>query len=74
MKEREEKRARARLCVCVCVWCGVVWCGVVCMVCVCVCVRVKFLWKLGKNFTETFKLLDQAYGEDCMSRTQCYEW
>ena len=30
--------------------------------------------KLGKNFTETFQLLNQTYGEDCMSRRQCYEW
>ena len=36
--------------------------------------RVKFFCKLGKNFTETFQLLNQEYGEDCMSRTQCYEW
>jgi len=51
-------------------------------VCVCVCVRVracvracvKFCCKLGKNFTETFQLLNQAYGQDFMSRTQCYEW
>jgi hypothetical protein len=28
----------------------------------------------GKNFTEIFQLLNQAYGEHCMSRTQCYEW
>ena len=34
---------------------------------------VKFCCKLGKNFTYTFQLLNQAYGEDCMSRTQCYE-
>ena len=37
-------------------------------------VCVKFCCKLGKNFTETFQLLNQAYGENCMSRTQCYEW
>jgi len=37
-------------------------------------VCAKFCCKLGKNFTETIKLLNQAYGEDCMSRTQCYEW
>ena len=42
--------------------------------CVCVCVCVKFCCKLGKNFTATFQLLDQADGEDCMSRTQCCEW
>ena len=40
----------------------------------CVCVCVEFCCKCGKNFTETFQLLNQAYGEDCMSRTQCYEW
>jgi len=39
-----------------------------------VCVCVKFCCKLGKNFTETFQLLNQIYGEDCISRTQCYEW
>ena len=27
---------------------------------------MKFCCKLGKNFTETFQLLNQAYGEDCM--------
>jgi len=37
-------------------------------------VCVKFCCKLGNNFTETFQLLNQANGEDCMSRTQCYEW
>jgi len=37
-------------------------------------VCVKFCCKLGKNFTATFQLLNLAYGEDCMSRTQCYEW
>jgi hypothetical protein len=28
------------------------------------CVCVKFCCELGKNFTETFQLLNQAYGED----------
>jgi len=37
-------------------------------------VRVKSCCKLGKKFTETFQLLNQAYGEDCMSRKKCYEW
>jgi hypothetical protein len=41
---------------------------------VCVCVGVKVCCKLGKHFTETFQLVNQAYGEDCMGRTQCYEW
>ena len=44
-------------------------------VCVCVCVCVcEICCKLGKNFAETVQLLNQAYGEDCMSRKQCYEW
>jgi len=34
----------------------------------------KFSLKLGKTFTETFPMLQQAYGEDCVSRTQCHEW
>jgi len=38
----------------------------------CVCVKVCF--KFGKTFTETFQMLQLAYGEDCLSRTQCYEW
>ena len=37
-------------------------------------VCVKFCCKFGKHFTETFQLLNQAYVEDCMSRTQCFEW
>jgi hypothetical protein len=37
-------------------------------------VCVKFCLKLGKTFTETFQMLQQSYGEDCLSRTQCYEW
>jgi len=34
----------------------------------------KFCFKLGKTFTETFQMLQQAYGEDCLSRTPCHEW
>jgi hypothetical protein len=37
-------------------------------------VCVKFCLKLATTFTETFQMLKQAYGEDCLSRTQCYEW
>ena len=36
--------------------------------------NVKFCVKLGKTFTETFQLLKQAYGDDALGRTQCYEW
>jgi len=34
----------------------------------------QILFQIGKKFTETFQMLQQAYGEDCLSRTQCYEW
>jgi len=37
-------------------------------------VCAKFCFKLGKNFAETFQMLQQAYGEDCLSRTPCHEW
>jgi hypothetical protein len=43
-------------------------------VCVCVCMCLKFCCKLGKRFTDTFQLLNQAYGKDCLSRTQRCEW
>ena len=35
-------------------------------------VCAKFCFKLGKNFTETFQMLQQAYGG--LSRTPCHEW
>ena len=35
---------------------------------------IKFYLKLGKTFTEIFQMLQHAYGEDCLSRTQCHEW
>ena len=37
-------------------------------------VRVKFCFKLGKTATETWKMLQQAFGDECISRTQCFEW
>jgi len=37
-------------------------------------VCVKFCFKMGKTFTETFHMLQQAYGEHYLSRTQCHEW
>jgi response regulator of citrate/malate metabolism len=37
-------------------------------------VCVKFCFKLQQTFTETFRMLQRAYGEDCLSRTQCHEW
>jgi len=35
---------------------------------------VKFCLKLGKPFSGTFQNLQEANGEDCLSRTQYYEW
>jgi len=29
---------------------------------------------MGKNATETFQLLQQAFGEDAMGRTQVFDW
>ena len=37
-------------------------------------VCVKFCFKLGKTFTETFQMLQQAYREDCLNCMQCHEW
>jgi hypothetical protein len=33
-----------------------------------------FCLELAKTFIETFQMLKQAYGKDCLSRTQCKEW
>jgi len=35
---------------------------------------LQILFQIGKNFTETFQMLQQAYGEDCLVRMQCHEW
>lgn len=35
---------------------------------------IEFCVKLGKSFTETHQMLQTAYGDDCLSRTQVYEW
>jgi hypothetical protein len=37
-------------------------------------VNIKFCVKLGKTITETHEMLKEAYGDQCMGRTQCYEW
>ena len=36
--------------------------------------QILFLTGGEKNFKETFQMLQQAYGEDCLSGTQCHEW
>jgi len=35
---------------------------------------IKFCFKIGKTATETYQLLQQAYGEDAMGRTQVFYW
>ena len=35
---------------------------------------VVFYFKLGKPFSETFEMLNQAFGNKSKSRTQTYEW
>ena len=30
--------------------------------------------KLGKSATETYDLLKKVYGDECLSRTQVFEW
>jgi histone-lysine N-methyltransferase SETMAR len=37
-------------------------------------VNITFCFKLGKTFTETHEMLEQAYGDQCVGLTQCYEW
>ena len=34
----------------------------------------QILFQIGKTFTKTFQMLQQAYGEDCLRRTQYHEW
>jgi hypothetical protein len=36
--------------------------------------NIKFLVKLKKSATETFQLLTEDYGEDCMSLARVFEW
>jgi len=38
------------------------------------CVNVKFYVKLGKSSTEMYDLLKKVYGDECLSRTQVFEW
>ncbi|GFS78965.1 protein GVQW3 [Trichonephila clavipes] len=35
---------------------------------------VKFHFKLGKTTTETYNLLKEVYGSECLSRAQVFEW
>ena len=38
------------------------------------CICIKFCFKIGKTATEMYQLLQQAYGEDAMGRTQVFDW
>ncbi|KAG5319638.1 GVQW3 protein, partial [Pseudoatta argentina] len=35
---------------------------------------VKFHVKLGKTVTETYNLLKEVYGHECLSRARVFEW
>jgi hypothetical protein len=37
-------------------------------------VNVRFCVELGKSATETYDLLKKVYGDECLSRTQVFEW
>ncbi|KAJ8958890.1 hypothetical protein NQ318_019658 [Aromia moschata] len=37
-------------------------------------VNLKFLVKLRKTFTEAYAMLKELYGNECLSRTQIFEW
>jgi transposase len=35
---------------------------------------IKFCFKLGKSASETYELLQKAYGSDSLSRSTTFEW
>ena len=35
---------------------------------------IKFFFKLGKNATETYGMLQTAFGASCMNRASVFEW
>ena len=35
---------------------------------------IKFCFKLGKNDTETYRILRTAFGTSCMNRTSVFGW
>ena len=35
---------------------------------------IKFYFKLGKNATETYRMLQTAFGASCMNRASVFEW
>lgn len=37
-------------------------------------VVIKFNAKLGISATKTFRILQEVYGDDCLSKTRVFEW
>ena len=35
---------------------------------------IQFCFQLGKNATETYGMLQTAFGESCMNRASVFEW
>ena len=35
---------------------------------------IKFSFKIGKNATETYRMLQTAFGASCMNRASVFEW
>ena len=35
---------------------------------------IKFCFKLGKNATETYEILQTGFGASCMNRVSVFEW
>ena len=35
---------------------------------------IKFCFKLGRNATETYEMLQSAFGPSCMNRASVFEW
>lgn len=36
--------------------------------------NIKFCFKLGKTFTQTYESMKKVYGDDCLSRSQIHSW
>ncbi len=35
---------------------------------------IKFCFKAGMNGVETYRMMKTAYGDDCLSRSNIFEW
>ena len=36
--------------------------------------NIKFCFKLGKTFNETYQMMKKVYGDGCLSRSRIHEW